>query len=120
MYFSFKDIKVSGSRGLLCSRIAMCALILLLLSWIAEHLNAPTVALTAFIASYLCGILALFIVVPGIFLALAFILAPAGLAILGIIHDHQWWKTWWFWVVTAICEIVGGFILAWFDPSRRK
>jgi hypothetical protein len=99
----------------------MLGLALLLAALVADRVaQAPRLAFVLFVASQLCLLLAFFIAVPVLLLALVFMLAPIGFVIFGIVHEHQVWKTWWFWLITAVCEIVGGFILAFFDANNRK
>jgi len=121
MYISFRGIKVSAERAKWCFRIAMLGLALLLVALVADRIvRAPIVAVVAFGASQLSLLLAFLIAVPALMIALVFMLAPIGLVLVGITHEHQVWKTWWFWVITAVCEILGVCILAWFDANYRK
>jgi hypothetical protein len=99
----------------------MLGLALLLVSVVFNwFVKAPLLAFIAFGACQLSLFFAFFIAVPGLLLSLIFMLAPVGFLIFGIAHQHQVWKTWWFWVIAALCETAGGFILAWFDANYRK
>lgn len=98
----------------------MLGLAFLLAALVADHVvKAPVVALVAFCAAQLSLLLAFFVVVPAVMIALLFMLTPIGLVIFGIAHEHQVWKTWWFWLVTAVCETIGISIFAWFDANYR-
>lgn len=125
MYVSFKGIKISGGQAKWCYRIALLGLAFFLIALAADCAvnyvaHAAIVGLIAFCAAQLCGLLAFFVVVPVLFFALVFMFAPILLVIWGITHEHQVWKTWWFWVATAACVTVAVFIWSWFDTNCRE
>jgi hypothetical protein len=121
MYFGgLKDYKISPKSAKWGYRISMLGLVLLAIAFIADRVtHTPTIALVSFIGCGLCMLITFLITVPFLMLSFAFIFTPIILVIFGITHEHHVWTTWWFWVVTVLCEAVGILIMAWFDANYR-
>jgi hypothetical protein len=121
MFISFSRYNIPAGRAKWAYRVSMLGLPLLAIALIADRVvHAPWVALGAFMAAWLSVLVTFIIAVPGLMLSFAFLGAPSVFVIIGIAHNHQLWKTWWFWVITVFCEIVGALLLARFDVNNRK
>jgi len=55
----------------------------------------------------------------GSMFTLALLLAPLALALYGIQRDDAVWLKWQFWVLTSVCEVVGGYLLIWINRIHR-
>lgn len=120
-YISFRGVRVSSANLRWSVRAAVTGLILLVVALIADRItHDPSLAYYAFLSAQILLPIALIIAVPGILIPLTLLLAPFVLAIASLDHDYEIWKTWWFWALTVVCEILGGFALVWFGMKYGK
>jgi hypothetical protein len=99
----------------------MAALISFVVAVIADRgAHNPTLTFYSFTAARVLVLAALIVAVPGVVVPLSFLLAPFGLAVYGVAHDREVWTTWWFWLLTVVCEVLGGFALVWFGMKYGK
>lgn len=102
-------------------RVSIAALASLVVAVIADRAaHNPTVAFYGFSAAQMLVFAAFIVLFPGVVVPVSFLLAPFGIAVYGVTHDRDVWTTWWFWVLTAVCEVVGGFALVWFGMEIRQ
>lgn len=120
-YISFRGVRVAPTN----LRWAICAfgagLISLIVTVIAERVTqSPSLAHYAYLSAHILLPLGIIIAVPAVVIPLTILLAPFVLAIFSLDHDYEVWRTWWFWALTLVCEILGGFLLVWFGKKYGK
>ena len=120
-YISFRGVRVSPANAKWAFRISIGALISLVVALIADRAaHNPAIAFYSFSAAQVLVFAAIIVAVPGVVVPVSFLLAPFGIAVYGVTHDREVWTTWWFWALTIVCEVIGGFALVWFGMKYGK
>ncbi|MBP7482035.1 MAG: hypothetical protein KA788_05815 [Lacunisphaera sp.] len=120
-YISFRGVKVAPTnlRWSICAFVA--SLISLIIAVIADRItHNPSLAYYTFLSAQILLPLGIVIAVPAVVIPVTILLAPFVLAVVSLDHDYKVWRTWWFWTLTVVCEILGGFALVWFGMNYGK
>jgi hypothetical protein len=120
-YISFRGVKVSRMNAQWSFRTSIAALVSLVVALFADRvMHDPIIAFYGFSAAQALVLVAIVVAVPGVVVPLSLLLAPFAIAVYGATHDREVWTTLWFWVLTVVCEVLGGFALVWFGMKYGK
>ena len=92
-------------------RAAMVSVSLFVLSVVALVARNTDIFIYTLIGAGLFQLLAGELMFQGFVVAMAFLIGPFVFAVYGVHQNNDNWRTWHFWVATAVCEIVGGYIV---------
>ncbi|HEY1108120.1 MAG TPA: hypothetical protein VGE76_05800, partial [Opitutaceae bacterium] len=117
----FQGVRIAPTNAKWAFRVSIASLLTLGVAIFANWVvDAPTLAVTCFIAAQVGVAASIFIAVPGLVIPLGLLLAPFALAVYGVTHDWAVWTTWWFWGFTIVCAVLGGFALVLFGLKYGK